>query len=499
MNWKTVFKIQGILLIILSASMIPPLLFSLYYNSGDSQEFLYSILISLITGSLLFLIFRSDTDFRPREGFVIVSLGWIFAALFGALPFYFYGMSGGSYVDCVFETMSGFTTTGSSILTDIEILPKGLLFWRSFTHWLGGMGIIVLAIAILPMLGLSSTKLYQAEVSGPMKEKLSPKIKDTAKILWYIYFGMTFILTILLMMGGMDLFSALCHTFGTLGTGGFSTLNRSVAGFESLYIEIVIIIFMYLSGINFFLHFSLIRGRFSEFFTNREWRFYTFILIVAGLIIASDLYFSDLSGEILVSHPELSDYKNDFGLCLRHSFFQTVSLGTATGFASANFDLWSDFSKLILIILMFIGGCAGSTSGGIKQIRFLLVIKFIFNEIRKLTHPRAFFSVKIGDKTYQDVVIKNVVAFFVIYLLAFGTVTLLLTSQGYDIVTSFSASVATISGVGPGLARVGAVENFAFFNDFSKILLTFNMLLGRLELYSVLILIYSLFNPKKIR
>jgi trk system potassium uptake protein TrkH len=210
-----------------------------------------------------------------------------------------------------------------------------------------------------------------------------------------------------------------------------------------------------------------------------------------------DLYFSDFSGGQIASHPELSKYSNDYALCLRHSFFQTVSLGTATGFASANFDLWSDFAKLILISLMFIGGCAGSTSGGIKQIRILLVFKFIFSEIRKLTHPRAFFSVKIGDKTYQDSVLRNVVAFFVIYIFAFGTVTLLLTSQGYDIVTSFSASVATISGVGPGLARVGAVENFAFFNDFSKILLSLNMLLGRLEIYSVLILIYSLLNPKR--
>ncbi|MBN2857738.1 MAG: TrkH family potassium uptake protein [Candidatus Delongbacteria bacterium] len=479
--------------------MIFPLLFSFYYGSDDKTSLLLSILATFTAGAVFTGAFHSDIPLRPREGFVIVSLGWIFAAMFGALPFFFYGIEGGSYVDCVFETMSGFTTTGSSILTDIEILPKGILIWRSLTHWLGGMGIIVLAVAILPVLGLSSAQLFKAEVSGPTKDKISPKIKDTAKILWYIYFGMTFVLTALLMFGGMDFFNALCHTFGTLGTGGFSTLNRSVAGFESTYIEVVIMIFMYLSGINFFLHFSLIKGKFSDFLKNREWRFYTLLIILTGIVITLMNYRQSLHiGNPASADADLLMYKDDIGMCIRHSFFQTISLATATGFATANFDVWSDFAKLLLIVLMFIGGCAGSTSGGIKQIRVMIVLKFIGNEIKKLIYPRGYFSVRIGDKTYDNNVLKNVIAFFILYLLAFTAVTLLLTSQGYDIVTSFSASVATISGVGPGLARVGAIENFAFFNDFSKIILIFNMLLGRLELYSVLILIYSLFNPKRL-
>jgi len=485
MNWKTVFKIQGILLIVLSASMIPPLIFSLYYNSGDVREFLYSILITLFSGSLLFLMFRSDTDLRPREGFVIVSLAWISAALFGALPFYFYGMSGGSYVDCVFETMSGFTTTGSTILIDIESLPRGLLFWRSETHWLGGMGIIMLTIAILPVLGLSSNTLYKAEVPGPMKDKISPRITDTAKMLWYIYFGMTVIQSILLLFGGMSLYDSLCHTFGTLATGGFSTLNRSVAGFNNVYIEIIIMIFMYLAGINFILHFFLLKGKFRDFFSNSEWRFYTAILLGSVIIVASDLYFRN-------------DYSS-FLSCLRYSSFQVISITTTTGFVSADFEKWSHFSKTILIVLMFFGGCSGSTGGSIKQIRVMSFFKFSFIEIKKMIYPRSVISLKIGNDLISDSIFKSISAFFILFIAVFAFSTLFLTFRGYDIITSFSASIATLGNIGPGLSRVGAIENYAFFDSASKIVLSLNMLLGRLELYSVLILFYSIFNPKKFR
>lgn len=498
MNWKAIFKIQGVLLIILSASMLVPLAFSLYYRSDDIDDISYAILISLVTGLLLYFILKSDKPLRPREGFIIVSMGWIFAALFGALPFYLYGMSDGNYIDCLFETMSGFSTTGSSILIDIEALPKGLLFWRSFTHWLGGMGIIVLVVAILPILGLSSTQLYKAEVSGPTKDRISPKIKDTAKILWAIYFGMTVIMTILLMFGGMDLFDALCHTFGALGTGGLSTYNKSIGHFNSLYIEIIVIVFMYLSAINYFLHYSIIKGRFSEFFSNKEVRFYTALLLISGTLIALNMHFHEYTQEELLKFPVVMQYTQDFWLCLRHSFFTTVSLATSTGYVTANYELWPYFSKLLLMMLIFSGGCAGSTSGGIKQIRIMMVFKYVYNEIKRLIYPRAYFSVKISDDVYKDNVIKNAVAFFILYLSVFALVTLILTFRGYDIVTSFSASACTLGGAGPGLARVGAVENFAFFDDFSTFVLTVNMLLGRLEIYSVVILIYTLFNPKKL-
>ncbi|MBN2789623.1 MAG: TrkH family potassium uptake protein [Candidatus Delongbacteria bacterium] len=498
MNWKAILKIQGLLLVILSVSMLFPIAFSIYYGSSDFIELFSGMAITLVSGIILSVSFNSNKPLKPREGFIIVATGWIIASVFGALPFYFHEAFNGNFIDCVFETMSGLTTTGSSILVDIEILPKGLLFWRSFTHWLGGMGIILLVVAILPILGFNSTNLYKAEVSGPTKDRISPKIKDTAKILWYIYFGMTILLTALLMIGGMDLFNALCHTFGTLGTGGLSTLNKSVGGFNNLYFEVVIIIFMYLSGMNFFLHYSLIKGKFTDIFSNREWRFYTILLIGSTFLISLNIHYYNYSAEILNNNSILLLYKESYGLCLRHSFFQTISLGTCTGYTTTNFDLWPSFSKILLISLMFIGGSAGSTSGGIKQIRIIILIKFVIVEIKRLIYPKAYFSVKVGNQVYQDPVLKNVIAYFIVFLLAFASVTLILTFRGYDIVTSFSASIATLSGVGPGLARVGAIGSFAFFDNFSKLVLIFNMLIGRLEIYSVLILFYTLFYPERL-
>jgi trk system potassium uptake protein len=485
MNWKEIFRIQGVLLLVLSVSMLAPLAFAVYYGSEDVKALIYSVLICSAAGSMLYFLLSSERQLRPREGFVVVSMGWITAAVFGALPFYLYGMSGGNYVDCFFETMSGLTTTGASILTDIEALPKGLLFWRSMTHWLGGMGIILLVVAILPVLGLTSTQLYRAEVPGPIKDKISPKVKDTAKILWNIYLSLTVLETVLLMFGGMTLFDSLCHTFGTLATGGFSTLNRSVAGFDSLYIEMVILFFMYLSGINFMLHFFLIKGKFLDFFTNAEWKFYTLALVIATLLIWADLI-----------------NRNTFdsaGTAFRYASFQVVSITTTTGFITTDFEKWSYFSKMILILLMFMGGCSGSTGGSMKQIRILVLFKHAYLELKRLTYPRAFFSLKVADLTYEDSVIRNILAFFIFFMTFFASVTLILTFRGYDIITAFSASIATLGNIGPGLARVGAVENFAFFDNFSKLVLTFNMLIGRLEIYSVLILIYAVFNPKKLQ
>ena len=498
MNWRSILKIQGLLLVILSIAMLFPLAFSLYYGSNDTNQILSGIVISLVTGIILLVSCKSKEPLRPREGFVIVTTGWILASLFGALPFYFHEAFDGNFINCVFETMSGFTTTGATIVTDIESLPKGLLFWRSLTHWLGGMGIILLAIALLPILGLSSTQMFRAEVPGPTMDKISPKIKDTAKILWMIYAGMTVLETTLLMFGGMDLFNALSHTFGTLATGGFSTLNGSIAGFDSLYIEIVIMFFMYLAGINFVLHFHLIKGNFSNFLSNREWRFYTAVLLLAITAITLNIHFTDYTDLQLADHPMLSIYKENIGTCIRYASFQVVSITTTTGFVSTDFDIWPAFSKILLILLMFIGGSAGSTGGGIKQIRIMIILRFIKNEIKKLTYPRAYFSLKIGDQSIQEYVVRNVIAFFLIFMFLFAGITLFLTFMGYDIVTSFSATIATLGNIGPGLARVGAVENYAFFDPISKIVLIFSMLLGRLELYSVLILFYTLFYPKRL-
>ena len=496
MNWRAVFKVQGFLLIILALAMVFPLIFSIYYKSGDAFSLIISIAISLSFGLFFAIFFQAEQKIKNKEGFVIVTLGWIFAAVFGALPFFIHGTFG-SYIDCFFEAMSGFTTTGATILTNIESQPKGLLFWRSMTHWFGGMGIILLTIALLPILGLSSGQLYNAEVPGPTKDRLSPKIKDTAKILWLIYIGMTILETILLMFGGMSLYDALCHTFGTLATGGFSTLNASVGGYNNLYIEIVIIFFMYLAGINFTLHFKLIRGNIKDFVRDREWRFYTAIIVISIILITLNLFFSNYPKELLDKYSELSDYKNNFWLSLRASSFQVVSMITTTGFCTKNFDIWPDFSRFLLIILMFFGGSAGSTAGGMKQIRIIIVFKEIKNELKKLIYPKSVLSVKISKEYIPDFVVKNVIAFFSIFVISFTVITLYLTFMGYDIMTSFSASIATLGNIGPGLLKVGAIENYSFFDPLSKIVLSLSMLLGRLELYSVLILVYSILKRNR--
>lgn len=485
MNWKLILKIQGFLLVILAGMMAAPLAFALYYRSSDVLAIFISIFISLSLGLLLILAFKSQKRIGTRESFASVSLGWILASVFGALPFYLHG-SFGPYIDCVFEAMSGFTTTGATILKDIEAIPKGLLFWRSLTHWLGGMGIVLLTIAVLPTLGMSPGLLYKAEVPGPIKERLKPKIKDTAKILWIIYLFMTLLETLLLMAGGMNLYDALCHTFGTLATGGFSTSNKSVGGFKSVYIEVVIIVFMYLAGINFTLHFYLVQGKLREFLRDREWKFYTGVLVTGVILISLNLYFSDLH-----------HYSENYMRSLRDSAFQVVSITTTTGYTTADFNLWPSFSSLLLVSLMFLGGSAGSTGGGIKQIRILIIFKHLWHEVKKLVYPRAVFSLKVGDQIVEEDVIKNVLAFFIFFIIFFAGITLFLTFQGYDIVTSFSASIATLGNIGPGLARVGAVENYSFFDPYSKVLLIFAMLLGRLEIFSVLILMYSLVSRRR--
>lgn len=486
MNWKLIIRVQGFLLVVLAGTMTFSLGYALHFGDGDASAISTSIMITLITGLIGIFGFKSDKRIRAKEGFATVSLGWVLAALFGALPFYFDGAFG-PYINCVFEAMSGFSTTGSTILTEIESVPRGLLFWRATTHWLGGMGIVLLTIAVLPMLGISPGQLYNAEVPGPTKDRVSPKIKDTAKILWLIYFGLTAVQTVLLMFGGLDLYTALCHSFATLATGGFSTLNASVAGFNSIYVEVIIIVFMYLAGINFALHFYLIKGNFKKFFKNSELRFYTGVIAVTSIIISLNIYFS--SG--------IERYTANYGRALLDSVFQVVSIVTTTGFGTADFNIWPPFSALLLVSLMFFGGCAGSTGGGMKQIRILILFKHLYIEVKKLAHPRAFFAVKVGDEHVENTVVRNVLGFSVLFVFIFAGTTLFLAFMGYDIVTSFTAAISCLGNIGPGLARVGSVENFNFFDPYSKAVLIFCMLLGRLEIYSVLILIYSLVFRKR--
>jgi len=472
MNFKVVLNVLGALLIFEALSFLLPLAFSIYYQDGDTLSIFYSLIICLVTGTVVFFLTRSRADLRIREGFAIVGLGWTILAAFGAIPFVLHG-SIPSYTDAFFETMSGFTTTGASILTNIESLPHGLLFWRSLTHWLGGMGIIVLSLAILPILGVGGMQLFKAEVPGPSPDKLSPRIKETAKILWVVYLLVSAIETILLMFGGMSLFDGLCHTFGTMATGGFSTKNASIAHFNSLYIEIVIIIFMVIAGTNFSLHYAMLKGNFKSYWKDREFLFYFKFMLIMITVVTALLYFS---------------YYTDLLKSLRDAAFQVVSITTTTGYCTADFEKWTNGGQLIMLILMFIGGCAGSTGGSIKIIRIMIVLKQGVNEIRKLLHPNAYIPIRLGGRVIDPDTVTNVLGFFLIYMLIFATGTVCMALFGLDLVSAAASVAATLGNIGPGLGLVGPTDNYSAIALGGKWLLSFFMLLGRLELYTILIL-----------
>ncbi|MDH3349196.1 MAG: TrkH family potassium uptake protein, partial [Desulfobulbaceae bacterium] len=377
-----VLNLLGRLLIILSLMLLTPLPFSFYYGDSMMGTFLACSLIGLLCGGSLILFFLPEQELGYKDGFAIVSFSWIFLALLGALPYYISGAIP-HFIDAFFESMSGFTTTGSTILSNIEALPKSLLFWRSMTHWLGGMGIIVLTLAILPLLGIGGMQLFQAEVPGPTKDRLSPRIQDTARILWSVYLLLTVVETILLMFGGVDFFDALTHSFATLATGGFSNYNASISYFNSTYVQIVIIIFMLLAGANFSLHFLALHGDLKAYWKNEEFRLYISIILAAtGLLVLANYLYGTYSS---------------FGLNVRDVLFQVVSIITTTGFGTADFDTWAPFCKVLLVSIMFVGGCAGSTGGGIKVVRFLLFFKYARLQLHKLIHPRQVETIKLGN------------------------------------------------------------------------------------------------------
>ncbi len=472
MNYKIVIRVLGFLLLFLSVAMLLPIPFSLYYGDSDYIALLISSGISLLFGSIAFIGFQEKRDMRPKEGFAIVTFGWIVLSVFGCLPFILSGAIP-SFTDAFFETMSGFTTTGSTILKDVEIIPHGILFWRSLTHWIGGMGIIVLSIAILPFLGVGGMQLYKAEVPGPITDKLKPRVMETAKILWGVYLIFTIIETILLKFGGMSFFDALTHTFGTMATGGFSTKNASVGSHDSAYIDYVIIVFMIIAGSNFSLHYSLFKGKLKVFYKNQEFRFFILLIIAATFIIGIDTYTNNYS---------------TIAETIRKTLFQVVSIITTTGYGTADYEKWAISSQVILFMLMFVGGCAGSTGGGIKVLRIFILIKFIYSEIVLLIHPQAVVRVKIGNYSVDRKVMTNIAGFFVAFTLLSAFATLALTFMGIDIVTSLGCVAATINNIGPGLNLVGPTDNYAFLPDAAKWMLSFLMLVGRLELFTVIIL-----------
>ncbi len=478
MHIGLVFRIVSILLLIVSFFMLFPILFALYYQEQYMiPYFLIPILMILVFSvSVLFLTRRTAKTLSTKDGFLLVALSWVCSVLFSSLPFYLSGAIP-HFADAFFETMSGYTTTGASILTDIESLTKSILFWRSLTHWLGGMGIVVLTIAIFPLLGIGAYQLMKAEAPGPTLDKITPKITETAKILWFIYLGLTVAETLLLMLGGMNLFEALTHTFGTLATGGFSPKNTSVGYFNSAYIDIVITAFMVMAGMNFVLYYRLITGNLKKVFANLEMKVYLGIFLVATLIIA-----------VILNGRQY----NSFGLSLRYAGFQAASILTTTGYVTADFASWPFFAQVVLFILMFIGGCSGSTGGGIKVIRIVVLFKQGFNEMKYLAHPRSVFSIRLGGETLRKDTVYAISGFFFLYLFMLMITTFVVASGENDILTSLASALVTVGNIGPGFGKIGPTENYAFYPDYIKWFLSFAMMVGRLEVYTILVI----FTPK---
>lgn len=469
-----VLNLLGKLIVILSLMLLTPIPFSVYYNDGMTSTFLISSGIGLCMGLILIAIFLPEEDLGYKDGFAIVALSWLVLALLGSLPYILPGDIV-SFVDAFFESMSGFTTTGSTILSDIEILPKSLLFWRSMTHWLGGMGIILLTLAILPLLGIGGMQLFQAEVPGPTKDKLAPRIQDTARILWSVYLLLTVVETGLLMAGGVNFFDSLTHSFATLATGGFSNYNASLGHFQSTYVQSVVIVFMFLAGINFSLHFLALRGNLSSYWKNEELRLYVILISLATLLI------------FIVN--DVNEIYTDIGRNLRDVLFQVVAVITTTGFGTADFDTWPPFCRILLVALMFVGGCAGSTGGGIKVVRFLLFFKYARLQLHKLVHPNQIETIKLGRVKVPQEVMISILGFFAIYLAVFLAASLFITLLGVDIITGPTAVIATLNNIGPGLHLVGPTHNFGQLPVLAKLVLIFCMLAGRLELYTIAILL----------
>lgn len=492
-NFKLIFRIISFLLILEGLSMLSALAFSAYFHPESLYDFhvfkatsgffpiLISSIITILTGLFLVFFTRKAYQATPskKEAYLVVSFSWIAISLFGSLPFYLSGYFGG-FTNSFFETISGFTTTGASILNDIESIPKGLLFWRSLTHWIGGMGIIVLSLAILPLLGIGGMQLFSAEAPGPTADKIHPKVKEMAKRLWGIYVLLTIIQAGLLMLGEMSFYDAICHAFATMATGGFSTQNDSVAGF-SAYSQYIIILFMILAGTNFSLHYFMLKGKFGKLRFNEEYQLYITIVIIATIVISLGLYLNDFLG-----------LEESF----RHGMFQVVSIITTTGFVTSDYLLWPNGLWIILLLLFFVGGSAGSTGGGVKVMRILILIKNSLLEFRRLIHPHAIIPVRLNNKTVSENIVFVVISFFLFYIVTFAVGVIFLVFIGMDFISAIGASASSIGNIGPAIGSVGPVENYAHIPAIGKWMLTFLMLLGRLELFTVLIIFSPTFWRK---
>ncbi len=473
MNLKIISKVLGLLLLVEGIAMLFALLVAVVHKGSDVQAFSISAGINLLIGALVLAgSWKAKKEIGKREGFIIVTMVWVVFSFFGSFPYLISGAIP-RFTDAFFETISGFTTTGSSILNDIEALPHGILFWRSMTQWLGGMGIIVLSLAILPVFGIGGMQLFMAEVPGPTPDKISPRITQTAKTLWGIYMLFTLTESLLLWAGGMSLFDAVNHSFTTMATGGFSTKQASIAHWNSPFIQYVITVFMFLAGTNFTLSYLVFKGKFSGMFKDEEFRYYTIITLLftaaifIGLLITSQL-----------------GVENAF----RESVFQVVSIVTTTGFATADYLLWTPFLTMLIFALFFFGGSAGSTGGGIKIMRIVLLAKNGYYELKRLIHPHAIIPVKFNKHSVDSKIITNILAFFMLYMVIFFVSTILFTLIEPDMESSMGAVATSLGNIGPGLGSVGPAENFYHIKPLGKWFLSFLMLLGRLELFTVLVL-----------
>ncbi len=471
-----IIHLLGYLLIALSLVMLISAIWSLVEGGPDLYALIISALITAGTGALICLITPFRSEITLVESFALVTLAWFIAGAFGALPYYFYGIFG-TYLECYFESISGFTTTGATLIEDIEALPRGILVWRSFTQWLGGMGIIVMFVALLPRLGFRGMNLFRAEMPGVFTDRVVPRIAEMAKKLWFIYMGMTATLLVFLLLAGVSFFHAVTHALTTLPTGGFSPLNDSVAGLHNPAAEIIIIFFMLFAGINFALYYQLIQGKFQDFYRNPELRFYLALAFIAVILVSVNIF---------------AYY--DLGETLRRGAFQVVSILTTTGYTTADFNAWPAFSRLLLLIFMFLGGSGGSTSGAMKQVRLILLLKFGYREIYRLIHPTAVTKVKLGERPIADEVLRNVLGFVFLYIISFILASLALSGMGLDAETAYSAVAATIGNVGPGLGQVGAEHTYQVVPPLGKAILSFMMVLGRLEIYTVLVFILAEFR-----
>ena len=482
MNYKTILNILAMLMASLGIAMLIPAGISWYYDEGVASGFLYSSGFCILTGIPLLIVFRNERKLTNKDGFAIVAFSWITTAAISAIPFYLTGAIP-NITDAFFESMSGVTTTGATIFgsqvtmphlpNGIESLPMSVLFWRSFIQWIGGMGIIVFYIAILPLLGVGGVQLFKAEMPGPVADKIRPRVKATARFLWMTYLGFTFTEIVLLSMSGMSWFDSVCHAFTTMPTGGFSTKNASIGAFTNPVTHYIIIIFMMIAGVNFTLHFRAITGNVKTYFRDKEFLFYIGLITSVTFIIFLSLGASR------------NEWTEKY---FRDSLFQTVAILTGTGYSTADYELWTYFAQFILLFMMFIGGMGGSTTGGMKIVRIMLILKYAASETRRMLHAKAIIPIRIGDRFISEDIIRNTLGFFLFYVSIFAITSLMLTAMDLDIISAVSVAASSIGNIGPALGDFGPTDNYALLHPIGKWLLTFCMLLGRLEIFTIMVI-----------